>query len=93
MKPYDYLIVGAGLFGATIAYRARRAGKRVLVIDRRPHLGGNVYCEEVEGIHVHKYGAYIFHTDNRQVWTTSSPAPWNQRFSKYYRQQIANFLA
>lgn len=75
MKPYDYLIVGAGLFGATIAYRARRAGKRVLVIDRRPHLGGNVYCEEVEGIHVHKYGARIFHTDNRQVWTTSSPAP------------------
>lgn len=68
MKPYDYLIVGAGLFGATIAYRARRAGKRVLVIDRRPHLGGNVYCEEVEDIHVHKYGAHIFHTDNRQVW-------------------------
>ena len=62
MKCYDYLIVGSGLFGATFAYRAHRAGKRCLVIDKRPHLGGNVYCEHIEGINVHKYGAHIFHT-------------------------------
>lgn len=65
---YDYLIVGSGLFGATFAYRARQAGNTCLVIDRRPHLGGNVRCEEVEGINVHCYGPHIFHTDNRQVW-------------------------
>lgn len=57
MKQYDYLIVGAGLFGSTFAYFARKRGKRCLVIDKRPHLGGNIYCEEKEGIHVHKYGA------------------------------------
>ena len=68
MKPYDYLIVGAGLFGAVFAHEARKAGKRCLVIDRRPHLGGNVYCEFVEGINVHRYGAHIFHTSNKQVW-------------------------
>ena len=63
---YDYLIVGSGLFGATFAYRATQAGKRCLVIDRRPQLGGNVYCEDVEGIHVHKYGAHIFHTNDKR---------------------------
>ena len=68
MKPYDYLIVGAGLFGAVFAHQAHKAGKRCLVIDRRPHLGGNVYCERVEGINVHRYGAHIFHTSNKQVW-------------------------
>ena len=67
-KTYDYLIVGAGLFGATFAHEARRAGKRCLVIDKRPHRGGNLYCEDADGIHVHKYGAHIFHTDNREVW-------------------------
>lgn len=65
---YDYLIVGAGLYGAAFARLARDAGKSVLVIDRRNHIGGNVYTETVEGIHVHKYGAHIFHTNNRQVW-------------------------
>ncbi|MCR5362151.1 MAG: UDP-galactopyranose mutase [Bacteroidales bacterium] len=65
---YDYLIVGSGLFGATFAYRATRLGKRCLVIDKRPHLGGNVYCERIEGINVHKYGAHIFHTNNKAVW-------------------------
>lgn len=65
---YDYLIVGAGLFGATVAYRATRAGKTCLVLDRRPHIGGNTYCERLNGIDVHKYGAHIFHTSNRQVW-------------------------
>lgn len=65
---YDYLIVGAGLFGATVAYRARQTGRRCLVIDRRSHVGGNVYCENVQGINVHKYGAHIFHTSDREVW-------------------------
>lgn len=65
---YDYLIVGAGLFGATFAYLATKAGKRCLVIDKRSHAGGNVYCENVEGINVHKYGAHIFHTSDKEVW-------------------------
>lgn len=68
MKQFDYLIVGAGLFGAMFAYRAKQAGKKCLVIDKRPHLGGNMYCEDIEGIHVHKYGPHIFHTSNKQVW-------------------------
>ena len=88
MKPYDYLIVGAGLFGATIAYRARQAGKRVLVIDRRPHLGGNIYCEEIEGIHVHKYGAHIFHTDNRRVWQFVNSLV---EFNRYTNSPVANY--
>lgn len=67
-KEYDYLIVGAGLFGATFAYMARQRGKRCLVIDKRPHLGGNVYCEDVDGITVHKYGPHIFHTNDENVW-------------------------
>ena len=65
---YDYLIVGAGLFGAVFAREAADAGKRVLVIDRRPHIAGNVYTEKIEGINVHRYGAHIFHTNNREVW-------------------------
>lgn len=68
MKQYDYLIVGAGLFGAVFAYEARRAGKRCLVVEKRQHRGGNIYCEDVEGIHVHYYGAHIFHTDDREIW-------------------------
>ncbi len=68
MKQYDYLVVGSGLFGATFAYRAKQAGKKCLVIDKRPHLGGNMFCEDIEGIHVHKYGPHIFHTSNKQVW-------------------------
>ena len=67
-KEYDYLIVGAGLYGACFAYFARQRGKRCLVIDRREHPGGNLYCEEIEGINVHKYGAHIFHTSDRRVW-------------------------
>lgn len=66
--PYDYLIVGAGLFGATFAHEATRRGLKCLVIDRRPHTGGNVYCENIEGINVHKYGAHIFHTSDPEVW-------------------------
>ncbi len=68
MRKYDYLIVGAGLFGSVFANEAAKAGKKCLVIDQRPHTGGNLYCEDVEGIHVHKYGAHIFHTDNKEVW-------------------------
>ncbi len=65
---YDYLIVGSGLFGATVARRATDAGKRCLVIEKRPHIGGNIYCENVSGINVHRYGAHIFHTSDREVW-------------------------
>ena len=68
MKQYDYLIVGAGLYGAVMAYELGRKGKQCLVIDRRDHIGGNIYCEDVEGIHVHKYGAHIFHTSDRKIW-------------------------
>ena len=68
MKTYDYLIVGAGLFGATFAHQARQAGKTCLVIDRRAHTGGNTFCEEVEGINVHVYGAHIFHTNDKEIW-------------------------
>lgn len=68
IKQYDYLIVGAGLFGAIFACEAKKRGKRCLVLDRRKQCGGNIYCEDIEGIHVHKYGAHIFHTDNKEVW-------------------------
>lgn len=68
MKRYDYLIVGAGLFGATFAYEAKKRGKSCLVIDKREHIGGNIYCESIEGINVHKYGAHIFHTSNKEIW-------------------------
>ena len=85
---YDYLIVGSGLFGATFAYRAKQAGKRCLVIDKRPHLGGNVYCEQIEGINVHKYGAHIFHTNNKQVWDFVNSFV---EFNRYTNSPIANY--
>lgn len=69
---YDYLIVGAGLFGAVFAHEAKKAGKNVLVIDKRAHIGGNIYTKEVEGIQVHEYGAHIFHTSDKKVWVTCS---------------------
>lgn len=76
---YDYLIVGAGLFGATFAHFATKAGKHCLVIDRRTHTGGNVYCEEIEGINVHKYGAHIFHTSDKKVWDfVNAIVPFNR---------------
>ena len=65
---YDYLVVGAGLYGAVFAHEAKKHGKSVLVIDKRPNIAGNVYTEDVEKIHVHKYGAHIFHTNNKRVW-------------------------
>lgn len=88
MEKYDYLIVGSGLFGATFAYRAKKDGKRCLVIDKRPHLGGNIYCENIEGINVHKYGAHIFHTSNKEVWDfVNSIVPFN----RYINSPIANY--
>ncbi|MBR1982628.1 MAG: UDP-galactopyranose mutase [Akkermansia sp.] len=79
MKPYDYLIVGAGLFGATFAHLATKRGKRCLVIDKRPQLGGNIYCETRCGINIHKYGPHIFHTSNKQVWDfVNSLVPFNR---------------
>lgn len=79
MKAYDYLIVGSGLFGAAFAWKAKRAGRRCLVIEKRPHRGGNVRCENVAGINVHKYGAHIFHTSDRQVWDlVNSIVPFNR---------------
>ena len=78
MSRYDYLIVGAGLYGSMFAYKARKAGKKVLVIDKRPHAGGNLYCENIEGINVHKYGPHIFHTSNKEVWDfVNSIVPFN----------------
>ncbi|MBO4599025.1 MAG: UDP-galactopyranose mutase [Bacteroidaceae bacterium] len=88
MKNYDYLIVGAGLFGCTFAYKARQAGRRCLVIDKRPHLGGNIYCEDVEGIHVHKYGAHIFHTSNKKVWDFVNSIV---EFNRYTNSPLANY--
>ena len=67
MKKYDYLIVGAGLYGAVMAYELGKKGKSCLVIDKRDHIAGNIYCEDVEGIHVHKYGAHIFHTSDKKI--------------------------
>ena len=87
-KDYDYLIVGAGLYGSTFAHLASKRGKRCLVIDKRSHLGGNVYCEDVEGIHVHKYGAHIFHTSNKEVWDfVNAIVPFN----RYTNSPIANY--
>lgn len=88
MRKYSYLIVGSGLFGATFAYRAKNAGKRCLVIDKRPHLGGNVYCENIEGINVHKYGAHIFHTSNKAVWDFVNSIV---EFNRYTNSPIANY--
>ena len=88
MKQYNYLIVGSGLFGATFAHLAKKAGKTCLVIDQRPHLGGNVYCEEKEGIHVHTYGAHIFHTGNKEVWDfVNALVPFN----RYTNCPVANY--
>lgn len=88
MKPFDYLIVGSGLYGSAFAHLAHKSGKKCLVIDKRPHLGGNVYCEDVGGIHVHKYGAHIFHTSNKEVWDfVNAIVPFN----RYTNSPIANY--
>lgn len=88
MRQYDFLIVGSGLFGATFAHLARRQGKRCLVIDKRKHVGGNVYCENVRGINVHKYGAHIFHTSNKNIWDFVNSIV---EFYRYTNCPIANY--
>ena len=85
---YDFLIVGSGLFGATFAHLAHKQGKRCLVIDKRPHLGGNIYCENIEGINVHKYGAHIFHTSNKNVWEFVNSIV---EFNRYTNSPVANY--
>ena len=88
MKHYDYLVVGAGLYGAVFAYEAKKRGKEVLVIDRRDHKGGNIYCEDVNGINVHKYGAHIFHTSNKKVWEYVNQFA---EFNRYTNSPVANY--
>lgn len=88
MKKYDYLIVGAGLFGATFGYMAKRQGKRCLVIDKRHNLGGNLYCENIEGINVHKFGAHIFHTSDKNIWDFVNSIV---EFNRYTNSPIANY--
>ena len=88
IKYFDYLIIGSGLFGATFAYFAHKRGKKCLVIDKRPHLGGNIYCEKIEGINVHKYGAHIFHTSNKQVWDFVNSIV---EFNRYTNSPVANY--
>ena len=88
MSHYDFLVVGSGLYGATFAHLARQAGKRILVIDKRPHTGGNIYCEDIGGIHVHKYGAHIFHTNNKEVWDFVNTFV---EFNRYTNSPVANY--
>ena len=87
-KKYDYLIVGSGLYGATFAHLAHKQGKKCLVIDKRAHLGGNIYCENIEGINVHKYGAHIFHTSNKKVWNFVNSIV---EFNRYTNSPVANY--
>ncbi len=88
MKKYDYLVVGAGLFGAIFAHEAVKKGKKVLVIDKRPNVAGNIYTEEIEGINVHKYGAHIFHTNNKEVWNYITQFT---EFNRYTNSPVANY--
>lgn len=85
---YDYLVVGAGLYGAVFAHEARKKGKKVLVVDKRPHIAGNVYTERVEGIHVHRYGAHIFHTNNQKVWEYVGQFA---QFNRFTNSPVANY--
>lgn len=87
-KQYDYLIVGAGLYGAVFAYKATQNGKKCLIIDRRPHIGGNLYCENIAGINVHQYGPHIFHTSDIEVWNfVNSIVPFN----RFINEPLANY--
>ncbi len=88
MKKYDYLIIGSGLFGATFAYEANKKGKKCLVIDKRSHIGGNIYTENMEGINVHMYGAHIFHTNNKEVWQYINKFA---KFNRYTNSPIARY--
>lgn len=88
MKKYDYLIVGSGLFGAVVAQRAHEQGKKVLILEKRPYIAGNVYTEEIEGINVHKYGAHIFHTNNKEVWEYVNRFA---EFNRFTNSPVANY--
>ena len=88
MKKYDYILVGGGLYNGVIAYHARKQGKTCLVIEKRSHMGGNIYCENVEGINVHKYGAHIFHTSNKEVWQFVNSLA---EFNRYTNSPVANY--
>lgn len=88
MKKYDYLIVGAGLFGATFAYEAKKRGKKCLIIDKRNHIGGNIYCKKIENINIHQYGAHIFHTSNKKIWDYVNSFV---EFNRYTNSPIANY--
>src|ERR1700712_3164997 len=87
-KSYDYLIVGSGLFGAVFAHEATKRGKKCVVIDKRKHAGGNVYCENNEGINVHKYGAHIFHTNDKRIWDYVNQFV---EFNRYTNSPLANY--
>ena len=88
MKKYDYLVVGSGLFGSIFAYEANKRGKKCLVIDKRNHIGGNIYCEKIEDINVHKYGAHIFHTSNKRIWDYINSFA---EFNRYTNCPVANY--
>ena len=88
MKPYDYVLVGSGLYSAVFAYLAKQKGRKCLVVEKRNHTGGNVYCENIEGIHVHKYGAHIFHTSNKKVWEFVNSLA---EFNRYTNSPVANY--
>ena len=88
MKKYDYVIVGGGLFAGTFAYFAKKAGKTCLIVEKRETLGGNLYCEDIEGIHVHKYGAHIFHTSDREVWEFVNQFT---EFNRYTNSPVARY--
>src|SRR3954466_6164319 len=87
-KEYDYLVVGSGLFGSVFAHEAKKRGKKSLIIDKRDHAGGNVYCENVEGINVHKYGAHIFHTNDKHIWDYVNSFV---EFNRYTNSPVANY--
>ena len=88
MKKYDYVLVGSGLYSGVFAYLAGKKGEKCLVLEKRDHMGGNIYCEETEGIHVHRYGAHIFHTSNRQVWQFVNELA---EFNRYTNSPVANY--
>ena len=88
MKKYDYLVVGSGLFGATFTHEAIKKGKKVLVLEKRNHIGGNIYTEKTDGIDVHKYGAHIFHTSNKRVWDYVNELA---EFNNFVNSPVANY--
>ena len=88
MKKYDYILVGSGLYAGVFAWYAKKQGKTCLVLEKRDHIGGNIYCEDVEDIHVHKYGAHIFHTSNKKVWEFVNSLA---EFNRYTNSPVANY--